>query len=120
MTLVALQRVSKSYGARLVLDGLELDVGDGARIGVIGPNGCGKSTMLRLIAGREEPDAGEVVRRRGLVVAFLPQQVAGDERTALETVRAARPALAALDEALPAGVDRLGGEGGARGRGRSG
>src|SRR5215216_7151195 len=73
----------KSFGGRQVLDGLDLELAAGARIGVLGPNGGGKSTLLRILAGLEHPDAGEVVRRRGLVHAFLPQEVAGDDRTPL-------------------------------------
>jgi ATP-binding cassette subfamily F protein 3 len=46
---------------------------------------------MRILAGLEEPDAGEATQRRGLVLAYLPQQVEGDDRTALETIRAARP-----------------------------
>ena len=108
MTLLALHSVSKSFGARPILSGLDFDVGAGARIGVIGPNGGGKSTMLHLLAGLEEPDTGEAVRRRGVEVAFLPQQVPGDERTALETVHAARPDLGEIEAALQAVGDRIG------------
>jgi ATP-binding cassette subfamily F protein 3 len=100
MALVSLNAVRKSYGSRTVLDGLDLAIEPGARIGVVGANGSGKSTMLRLLAGQDEPDAGTVVRRRGVVVSLLPQHPLGDERNALETVRAARPDLDELDREL--------------------
>jgi ATP-binding cassette subfamily F protein 3 len=100
MALVSLNAVRKSYGSRTVLDGLDLAIEPGARIGVVGANGSGKSTMLRLLAGQDAPDAGTVVRRRGVVVSLLPQHPLGDERNALETVRAARPDLDELDREL--------------------
>jgi ATP-binding cassette, subfamily F, member 3 len=99
--------LTKSFGGRAVLTGLDLDVAPGARIGVLGPNGGGKSTLLRILAGLEAPDAGAVTRRRGLVHAFLPQIVGGDGRDALATVRAARPELARLEEELHAAEAKL-------------
>jgi ATP-binding cassette subfamily F protein 3 len=107
MALVSLNAVRKSYGSRTVLDGLDLAIEPGARIGVVGANGSGKSTMLRLLAGQDEPDAGTVVRRRGVVVALLPQHPLGDERNALETVRAARPDLDELDRELHRVAEQL-------------
>jgi ATPase subunit of ABC transporter with duplicated ATPase domains len=80
---LAARGLTKSFGGRLVLAGVDLDVPAGARLGVLGPNGGGKSTLLRILVGLEEPDGGEVIRRRGLVDAFLPQLVPGDERDAL-------------------------------------
>jgi ATP-binding cassette subfamily F protein 3 len=103
--LLAARGLVKSFGGRRILDGLDLDVADGARIGVLGPNGGGKSTLLRLLAGSDHPDGGTVTRRRGLVVAVLPQHVPGDDRDPVSTVRAARPELAEL-EAEIAGVER--------------
>jgi ATP-binding cassette subfamily F protein 3 len=99
--------LTKSFGGRAVLTGLDLDVEPQARIGVLGPNGGGKSTLLRILAGAEEPDAGTVIRRRGLVHAFLPQIVEGDERDARATLRAARPELHALEAELHAAERRL-------------
>ena len=100
MALISLNAVRKSFGSRTVLDGLDVAVEPGARVGVVGANGSGKSTMLRLLAGLEEPDAGTRVQQRGVVVSLLPQHPLGDERTALETVRAARPDLDELDREL--------------------
>jgi ATP-binding cassette subfamily F protein 3 len=104
MALLSLRGAAKSFGSRLILDGLDFDVEPDARVGVIGPNGGGKSTMLRILAGLETADAGELTQRRGLVVAFVPQQPEGDERDALETARAARADLLDLEREL-AGVE---------------
>src|SRR4026209_545170 len=100
MALVSLNAVRKSFGSRTVLDGLDFAIEPRARVRVIGANGSAKSTMLRLIAGVEEPDAGTSVRRRGVVTSSLPQHPLGDERTAIGTVRAARPDLDELDREL--------------------
>src|SRR4051794_9642957 len=110
MTLLALDAVSKSFGSRTVLDALSFEVNDGARTGIVGANGAGKSTLLRLLGGLEEPDAGRLVRRRGVVSAYLPQHPLGDARTPLETLLDARPDLARLERELAAAADRLGAE----------
>jgi ATP-binding cassette subfamily F protein 3 len=111
MSVLAARGLTKSFGGRAILRGADLDVEAGARIGVLGPNGGGKSTLMRILAGLETPDAGLVTRRRGLVLAHLPQIVDGDERDALTTVLAARPELAALERELHAAEadPRLGG-----------
>jgi ATP-binding cassette subfamily F protein 3 len=100
----SLRGIVKDFGGRRVLDGLDLEVGSRARVGLIGPNGAGKSTILRLLAGIETPDAGTLTVRKGATLAFLPQLVEGDERPALDTVRAAGRVgpVAALHEELAA------------------
>jgi len=90
-----------------VLEGLDLELADGARIGVLGPNGGGKSTLLRILAGAEHPDAGTVTRRRGLVIASLPQIVTGDGRGALVSVLDARPELGEVEAELAQAERRL-------------
>jgi ATP-binding cassette subfamily F protein 3 len=111
VALLQARGLAKSFGSRLILDGLDFDIESGVRMGVIGPNGGGKSTLLRILAGEEHADAGEVTQRRGLTVAFLPQQLEGDERHVLETLRAARPDLDELEQEL-ATVERALGEAG--------
>src|ERR1700704_6956996 len=111
MALLQARGLTKSFGSRLILDGLDLDIEPRVRLGVIGPNGGGKSTLLRILAGEEYADAGEVTQKRGLTVAFLPQQLEGDERHALATLRAARPDLDELEREL-AMVERALGESG--------
>ncbi|HET6547769.1 MAG TPA: ATP-binding cassette domain-containing protein, partial [Solirubrobacter sp.] len=107
MPQLAARGLTKSFGGRAILRGTDLDVEAGARIGILGPNGGGKSTLLRLLAGLDTADAGTVTSRRGLVLAHLPQIVDGDERDARATLRAARPELSALEADLHAVERRL-------------
>jgi ATP-binding cassette, subfamily F, member 3 len=102
MTVVSLIGVEKSFGSWPVLQGAGLEVSEDARIAIVGPNGAGKTTMLKILAGDEVAGAGDVVRRKGLVTAYLEQNPDGDDRTAEQTVMAARPDIAALDADLRA------------------
>ncbi|HXH89016.1 MAG TPA: ABC-F family ATP-binding cassette domain-containing protein [Gaiellaceae bacterium] len=108
MALLSLNAVRRSFGTRIVLDDLDFAVEPGARVGIVGANGSGKSTLMRLIAGLDEPDAGTAVRRRGITVSYLPQHPLGEERTAIETVLAARPDLVELDSELNRVAEQLG------------
>ncbi len=99
-TLIQLRAAVKSFGARTVLDGLDLEVSDRARIGVVGQNGSGKSTLLRILAGLDEPDSDPPVRRRGTTAAYLPQLVGADPRTPTEICHAARPDIARVEREL--------------------
>ena len=82
--LVNLNAVDKGYGSRSVLRDVTLGVGAGDRIGVVGRNGDGKPTLLALIAGAEEADAGQVTRAGGLHLAVLGQ---GDDLDERRTIR---------------------------------
>src|ERR1043165_2153561 len=82
--LVNLKDAVKGYAARTVLSGVTLGVSAGDRVGIVGRNGDGKSTLLRLIAGLEEADAGAVTRVGGLSLSVLGQ---GDDLDPSSTVR---------------------------------
>jgi ABC transport system ATP-binding/permease protein len=71
--LITARELSKSYGPRQLFQGITLGIDAGQRAGLIGANGSGKSTLLKIFAGEEEPDTGEVLRRRGLRVGYVPQ-----------------------------------------------
>jgi len=67
--------LAKSYGAHDVFEGVSIAVSHQARIALVGPNGIGKTTLLRLLAGLEKPDQGQVQSARGLRIGYLPQEV---------------------------------------------
>ena len=71
--LVHLQEVSKSYGGETVLEKVSLQIEDRDRVGLVGPNGCGKTTLVKLIEGQLEADHGHVTTRSGLTLAGIPQ-----------------------------------------------
>ena len=71
--ILAAENISKAYTLKTLLNGATLYVEDGDKMGVIGVNGTGKSTLLKVLAGLEEPDAGSVSRGRNVRVGYLPQ-----------------------------------------------
>ncbi len=73
MSLVQLENVHKSYGANPVLTGLTWKIEGGGRFGLVGRNGCGKTTLFHLITGRLQPDSGRIYRKRKLNVGYLAQ-----------------------------------------------
>lgn len=73
MILLTAQNISKTYMERKVLDGVCFFLNEGDKVGIIGINGTGKSTLLRILAGAEEPDSGEVIRTNGIRISYLPQ-----------------------------------------------
>jgi ATPase subunit of ABC transporter with duplicated ATPase domains len=95
---LAARSISKSYADTVVLDRVSLVVAPGSRIGVVGPNGIGKSTLLRVLAGLEEPDAGTVAREpAGLGVAYFPQTAEPTARSGGEVARAKLEAVMGSD-----------------------
>jgi ATP-binding cassette subfamily F protein uup len=90
MHILSVEAVSKDYGLRPVLDKVSLGLDSQDRVGVVGVNGSGKTTFLRIIAGSESPDAGRVTFADGVTVGYLPQNPPYDaEATVLEAVFAA-------------------------------
>lgn len=73
MNLVTIEHLTKSYTERLLFDDTSFSINEGEKVGIIGINGTGKSTLLKIVAGQEEPDEGTVARSRNLDIRFLPQ-----------------------------------------------
>ncbi|HET8605405.1 MAG TPA: ABC-F family ATP-binding cassette domain-containing protein [Gaiellaceae bacterium] len=105
---LAAHEITKSYGAETILSRVSLTVPPGARIGVLGPNGIGKSTLLRVLAGVEEPDAGSVVRDGE--VGFLPQEADAEPGETLVRYLARRTGIAAAETEMDALAASLGAE----------
>jgi ATP-binding cassette subfamily F protein 3 len=109
MLLADLNNLTCNYGGRTIFSALNWSILDGEKIGLVGPNGVGKSSLLKLLAGHETPVTGTVTLRRGVRVAYLPQEYTGDpERPMLAELLAARTDIADLDAAISACEAQLG------------
>lgn len=101
MLLASLSQVFKEYAGKPVLDSVSFEIKSGARIGLVGENGAGKSTIFRILVGEEQPDKGIVSRRKGLDVGYLPQQPAlRPGMTVYEIALAASPQISHINAGL--------------------
>ena len=73
MNILNVEKVSKAFGEKVLLDNVTLGINKGDKIGIIGVNGTGKSTLLKIIAGIEEPDEGNIIKGRKVTVTYLAQ-----------------------------------------------
>ncbi|MGB5737103.1 MAG: ATP-binding cassette domain-containing protein, partial [Thiohalocapsa sp.] len=97
MSLISLRSACLSYGIPPLLDGVDLDIGPGERVCLIGRNGTGKSTLLRIIDGEIQPDSGERRVGQGARIACLAQEApAGGDETVLDVVAGGLGELGAL------------------------
>ncbi|MGL5651457.1 MAG: ABC-F family ATP-binding cassette domain-containing protein [Paraclostridium sp.] len=87
MNLITLENITKSYSEKVLVNNISLGINDGEKIGLIGVNGTGKSTLLKIISGAEEPDGGTVTKPNKVRIEYLPQNPYYDENaTVLEQV----------------------------------
>ena len=73
MNIINIEHISKIFGEKVIFEDASFGIQQGDKIGIVGINGTGKSTLLRMIAGEEEPDEGQIIRQNGLKIAYLPQ-----------------------------------------------
>ncbi len=101
MSLLAAKSLSLAYGPKVVLDRAAFTIGPRDRIGLVGANGTGKSSLMRILAGELHADSGELVLRRGARAGYLPQDVASlPDLPLVDAVLAAVPGRSALEERL--------------------
>lgn len=87
MNIITVDEITKAYGERKIFDRASFFLQEGEKAGVLGINGTGKSTLLKMIAGGDEPDMGNIIRAKGKVIAYLPQNpVFQDEDTLMDAV----------------------------------
>ena len=73
MVLLTAENIRKSYGTRVIFDDISFSIHEGDKIGVIGVNGTGKSTLLKIIAGVDQADSGSIVTMNGMRIGYLSQ-----------------------------------------------
>jgi ATP-binding cassette, subfamily F, member 3 len=108
-TIARLEKITHHYGGQLIVENASLDIHHDARIGLVGPNAAGKSTLLRMFARQLDPEIGSVFVARGIRTGYLPQEVTFDlDRTVLAEAREASPQLAALEAEMEHSAARMG------------
>ena len=101
MAIVTLHDIHKAFGPEVVLDQLNLLLHPGEKVGMVGANGSGKSTILKLIVGQLDPDMGRVIIQKGLRIGYLPQEATfSGDRTVLEEMHAGVDHLLRLQNAI--------------------
>ena len=115
-TLVAAEGVTVAHGGQTVLSAVDLAVHAGEILTIVGPNGSGKSTLIKVLVGAIRPDAGRVVRARGLRIGYVPQRLAIDHTLPLTldrflqlATRRGAPSAARAEAMARVGVTGLGG-----------
>src|SRR5438093_433661 len=109
MIIADLNNVTRVHGGRTIFNSLSWTIQSDEKIGLVGANGIGKSTLLRTLAELEPPDAGTVTLRRGIRIAYLSQEYSGEAgRTVLAELLSARADLHALEEQINAAEARMG------------
>ena len=73
MNILNIEHIHKIFGDKVIFDDISCGIDQGEKIGIIGVNGTGKTTLLRVIAGEEEPDEGQVITQNGIRISWLPQ-----------------------------------------------
>src|ERR671938_1510723 len=74
MSVLSVYKLSKSFNIFPVFKDVTFQLNEGEKVALVGVNGAGKSTLMRIIAGEEQADSGEIVTRRGMKIAYLPQE----------------------------------------------
>ncbi|STA92309.1 transporter [Clostridium cochlearium] len=81
MNLISVENLSKSYGEKTLFNEISFGINEGDKIGIIGINGTGKSTLLKIIAGIESYDSGNIITKNNIVIEYLPQHPYFDENS---------------------------------------
>ena len=101
MAVITIQQLHKSFGAEVIFDGLDLVLHRKEKVGLVGANGSGKTTFFKLIAGLEQVDVGQVIRKKDLEIGYLPQEpIFEGDKTVLEEVHSQCELILKLEQKI--------------------
>ena len=110
MPIVTLKEIHISFGAQSIFDRLDLKIYPAEKVGLVGPNGCGKTTLLKMILGIQPPDAGQIHQRKGLRIGYLPQEpVFSGGKTVLEELHNSAQEILDLQKRMHDSAETLSG-----------
>ena len=110
MTSLSVQNIGKHFGERRLFDGVTFDIGDRDKIGLVGANGCGKTTLFRILTGELSPDSGGIVRAKNTRLGYLEQHACSDgDRPLLDEVLLVSTPVMAMEAELREITERLAG-----------
>ena len=98
--MITVENLSFHFGLRTLFDDTSVLISDGQKVGLVGPNGCGKSTLFKLIEGKFSPDGGKIIISRGTQIASVAQDIADPSVPLLDYVLAANKEISALQKEL--------------------
>ena len=108
MPLVSTSDLAVHYGADIIFSGVDLDINERARIGIVGPNGGGKTSLLKVLVGLQLPSEGKVARSKGIQIGYVPQHSESEcAGTLREEVLGAFEQVRSLERALEIGSRQL-------------
>lgn len=100
MALIAASGISKSYSSRMLFEGVSFEIAPRDKVGLVGVNGCGKTTLFRILTGEESPDAGTVMKHREAKLGYMLQNVENTSATLYESAVEAFDGLIRMEEEL--------------------
>jgi zinc transport system ATP-binding protein len=106
-TLIRAQGINQTWGDRHVLQNIDLAIDENEIVTIIGPNGCGKSSLLRILLGLNPADSGKITRRKGLRIGYMPQKLRIDDRLPLSVTGFLMLAPGARKERVQEWLERL-------------